>query len=103
MRVRSQDLKLEPQVKIQIGDRLDALYIPAFTHAPRAYDGFGTIEVDKIQSGDKEERLVFIRKEHFEWQTLRYRSGAYSVWQDEMFPIEWVTDRLVKRFLNEQD
>ena len=52
----------------------------AYTTAPAAYDGFGTVELVQVAGTDQQGRVirkVGIRPEHGEWQTQRYGSGMH--------------------------
>jgi hypothetical protein len=55
-------------------------YFVAQTTAPKAYDGFGTINVFETYGdtgNERNVRIVLIREEHFNWQNGRYNSGLY--------------------------
>ena len=63
-----------------------------YTTAPKGYDGFGTktvgtgwVWVSKLDGDRKPVRKVSTPCEHFEWQSMRYRSGAYPTWTEEQF------------------
>lgn len=67
------------KITIQIGAKTNpyfkVTYVVAFTTAPRAYDGFGTIE---LSAHDERSRYVLIREEHLAWQQGRYSSGIHA-------------------------
>ncbi len=48
------------------------------TDAPVEYDGFGTFAVAEYDEGGKQQRIVLIRDEHYNWQSARYGSGFHS-------------------------
>jgi hypothetical protein len=58
-------------------------YVLAATTAPKEYDGFGTFTLTTIDADvngraardGKALRVVLIRQEHLQWQTMRYHSG----------------------------
>jgi hypothetical protein len=93
-------LKLEPQIKIQIGTSMDAIYIPICTSAPESYDGFGTLTiVHETDLNDKPIRYCIVRQEHFEWQTMRWHSGGHRIWQEDDLPLRWIEEQLVERLV----
>jgi hypothetical protein len=87
---------------IQLGDWRTP-YMAYETTAPEDYDGFGTLSLHKnVTPGDP--RWVLIRTEHESWQTLRYRSGMYSVTPVDLDEIKaWATERLHARLLQAGD
>ena len=54
------------------------------TTAPKAYDGFGTLNLEpgvatETDLGVVEKvRIIAIPKDHYEWQTARFYSGLYT-------------------------
>ena len=91
-------------LKVQIGNfTIDGVLI--VTDAPRAYDGFGTVEVQNFESpvevggvytkGDA--RLVLVRSEHLDWQTSRYSSGLHAAHPAEDYFVAGAEEALVKR------
>lgn len=78
---------------IQISINGDSVtYHARQTTAPRAYDGFGTIELKDLGT----ERIVLIRDEHLNWQTMRYSSGLHTPTEVEA-PVEYIIDELWQR------
>ena len=56
-------------------------YTFATTTAPKAYDGFGTLDIGQEIKNEYgfTERLVAIPIQHYNWQTSRYHSGLCAV------------------------
>lgn len=70
------------------------------TDSPRAYDGFGTIELYNSGPGAKHpKRMVLVNTEHLTWQLGRYGSGLHTgEEQDNDASMQrYVADRLWKR------
>ena len=64
------------KIIVQIGDaRKD--YVVALTSAPKAYDGFGTLELMQ-DCFEKGQRLILIAEPTLEWQKGRNGSGMYA-------------------------
>ena len=70
-------------ITVQIGTTT-VTYVIAATTAPAAYDGFGTFTLTSMGADDRGKalRLVLIRQEHLQWQTMRY-SSALEGWTVE--------------------
>ena len=77
------------------------IYHPVETNAPKDYDGFGTFEVATYNTGDGERRIVLIRSEHYQWQTMRYSSGM-NRWQEAEYDEAAITEVLWKRLLQRE-
>lgn len=69
-------------------------FLPRYTTAPLAYDGFGTQAVAIVGTYCGQPlRLVRVRAEHLEWQDGRYGSGMHGPWTSEAFAQQIVPSR----------
>ncbi len=72
-------------------------YLIRITTAPEAYDGFGTLTLEMLDTvtryagSERQYRKIAVRPEHAEWQQQRYSSGLYVCLTPEKFA-EWKTD-----------
>jgi|SRR5215469_10888982 len=89
---------VELVIPIRLGGTSHVFFHARQTTAPKNYDGFGTIELATWSGEGKEvNRLVLIRDEHFEWQTMRYASGNHTPILPEYFDLKSVEEALWKR------
>jgi hypothetical protein len=90
---------LNPTIRVRIGNGEDneVLYHIRQTRAPKAYDGFGTIELQDV--GGDIGRFVLIRDEHFNWQSGRYSSGMFACAAPDAIDAEDVKKVLWQRLL----
>jgi len=77
---------------IQIG-RDSRRYRIVLTDAPASFDGFGTLSLGHVDQelgrGRSEDcRYVLIDEKHFDWQTMRYRSGLHVAVTAENNPFD---------------
>ncbi|MEE9612556.1 MAG: hypothetical protein V3W19_14980 [Desulfatiglandales bacterium] len=80
------------EIPVQIGE-WSRTYLPHWTNAPAAYDGFGTLQ---LYDG-KDKRLVLIVDHHVDWHIQRYGSGGYRAW-----PIDRPEDRVPDGYIEEK-
>jgi len=78
----------------------EVLYHLRQTRAPRAYDGFGTIQL--ADYGGEDGRLVMIRDEHANWQIPRYQSGNFACWKPEHDVRKEAREELWRRLLQRE-
>jgi hypothetical protein len=94
-------------INIKLGSDFNATYLVAATTAPKAYDGFGTIDLGgPITLGDNHEaRIVLVREEHAQWQRSRYGSGGHCCSEDAVSYLDEATvvEELYKRLSGQVD
>jgi hypothetical protein len=83
-----------PRVEIKIGTDEAVRYHVRQTRAPKAYDGFGTIELADYNDYG---RIVLIRDEHLAWQEGRYSSGTFACTSPEYYDEKSVCKELWNR------
>jgi hypothetical protein len=91
----------EDTINVQIGNDSPVVYHIRQTWAPKAYDGFGTIEMMNI--GGEFGRIVLIRDEHFTWQSQRYSSGMFTCSTPDGIDSGDIQQALWRRLLGKED
>ena len=68
------------------GSRPQTPTVIAYTTAPDAYDGFGTVTLSEAGLLDRKPlRKVQIEQAHYDWQSMRYGSGMYPCFDETEF------------------
>jgi hypothetical protein len=82
------------KINVTIGEHSELFHVRC-TSAPKDYDGFGTITL--ADYGSDLGRVVMIRDEHLQWQSLRYNSGNHACQIPPPGGVDGVEEELWKR------